>query len=83
MEYDLEISSAVAAIKKAHAKCVCIQLPDGLKPQAGEIATILEKQTGSTILIWAGSCFGSCDTPSGISTLGADMLISWGHSEWR
>ena len=76
MEYDLELEAAVKAIKKANAKTVCIQLPDGLKQRATEIAEYLQKNTKAKIVIWAGSCFGACDIPN----VQADLLIQWGHS---
>jgi len=77
--YDLELDRAVAKIKKEKAKTVCIQLPEGLKPKAKEIVDKLEKETNAKILIWIGSCFGACDVPK----LDVDLLIQWGHSEWR
>lgn len=76
MEYDLELERVVKEIKKKKAKEVCIQLPDGLKPRATEIAEYLEKNTNAKITIWAGSCFGACDIPN----IKADLLIQWGHS---
>jgi 2-(3-amino-3-carboxypropyl)histidine synthase len=82
MEYDLELESVVARIKKENAKSVCIQLPDGLKPQANEIADALHEKTGATIIIWAGSCYGACDVPE-VENLGVDLLIQWGHSAWQ
>lgn len=42
--YDLEINKAIEEIKKNKAKIVCIQLPDGLKPKAKEIADLLEEK---------------------------------------
>jgi len=77
--YELELDKAVAKIKKEKAKTVCIQLPEGLKPKAKEIADKLEKETKAKILIWIGSCFGACDVPD----VKADLLIQWGHSEWK
>lgn len=79
MQYNLELDKAVNEIKKSKAKTVCIQLPDGLKPQANRIADYLEKNTDAQILIYAGSCFGACDTPN----VKADLLIQWGHSKWK
>ncbi|MDI6737730.1 MAG: diphthamide synthesis protein [Nanoarchaeota archaeon] len=76
MEYELELERAAREIKKSRAKTVCIQLPDGLKPRATEIADYLEKNTKAKITIWAGSCFGACDIPN----VKADLLIQWGHS---
>lgn len=76
MEYDLELKRAVTAIRKSRAKTVCIQLPDGLKPKATDIADYLERNTNAKVVIWAGSCFGACDIPN----VQADLLIQWGHS---
>lgn len=83
--YDLELSKVIDRIKQTNSKNVCIQLPDGLKPYAKEIK---ERITGEfrdkiNVFIWAGSCFGSCDVPHGLDKLGIDLLIQWGHSEWR
>ena len=80
MNYNLELERAVKEIKESKAKTVCIQLPDGLKPKAKEIADYIEKKTDALVLIWAGSCFGSCDIPK---VDGIDLLIQWGHSEWK
>jgi 2-(3-amino-3-carboxypropyl)histidine synthase len=80
MEYDLELDRAVREIKKQKARLVCIQLPDGLKPEANKIKDILEKNTDAEILIWLGSCYGACDVPK---LDDVDLLIQWGHSEWE
>ena len=82
MDYDLELNKAVKEIKVNKAKLVCIQLPDGLKRYAKDIQTELEKKTNAQILIWLGSCYGACDTPN-IEKYNIDLLIQWGHSEWK
>lgn len=79
-DYDLELEKAVSRIKKSKAKLVCIQLPDGLKNKATEIAEFLEKQTHAKILIWMSTCFGACDVPQLPKEV--DLLIQFGHSEW-
>ena len=80
MEYDLELEKAIMEIKKQKAKKVCIQLPDGLKQKATEIADDLKKEMDAKILIWADTCFGACDVPD---LKDVDLLIQWGHSEWK
>jgi len=80
MEYDLEMDKAIDKIKKSKAKLVCIQLPDGLKPESENIQIEIEKKTKSKVMIWFGSCFGACDIPN---IKEADLLIQWGHSEWK
>jgi len=83
--YSLELKKAVSEIRKAGAKSVCIQLPDGLKPLAGEISDYIEKNTKAKTIIWLGSCFGACDLPSGLENLKIDFTIQWGHTsfEWK
>ena len=83
-DYDLELEKVVKGIKKAKAKLVCIQLPDGLKSKATEISDFIEENTSAKVLIWLGTCFGACDTPP-IEKLKpkVDLLIQWGHSEWK
>lgn len=80
--YNLELDKVAKQIKQEKAKLVCIQLPDGLKPQATEIAKKLKQKTNSEIIIWAGSCYGACDTPLGLKELGVDLLVQFGHSAW-
>lgn len=80
--YDLDLPKAVAKIRESGAKTVCVQLPEGLKPQAGDIARELERATGATIVTWLGSCYGACDVPLQVEQLGVDLLIQWGHQEW-
>ena len=82
MDYNLEMERVIKTIKKEKASLVCIQLPDGLKPRAKEISDEIEEKTNADVLIWAGSCFGSCDVPS-LDKLKVDLLIQFGHSEWK
>ena len=78
MDYDLMLDYAEKLIDKHKAKKVLIQLPDGLKPQAQKIVDHFQKK-GIECLIWAGSCFGSCDVPLEVDKLGVDLILQWGH----
>lgn len=82
MDYDLELDKVVEIIKKEKAKLVCIQLVDGLKPKALEIANYLEKNAKVRILTWMGSCFGACDIPLELKNLNIDLLIQFGHNKF-
>ncbi|MEE9525893.1 MAG: diphthamide synthesis protein [Candidatus Woesearchaeota archaeon] len=82
-KYDLELNKAIEKIKKSKAKLVCIQLPDGLKSKARDIQTEIESNTSAKVIIWLGSCYGACDIPLHIKKQGIDLLIQWGHSEWK
>jgi len=78
INYDLELEKAANKINEEKANLVCIQLPDGLKEKATEIAKYLEEKTKAKIIIWLGSCWGACDVPN----MDVDLLIQWGHSDW-
>ncbi|MBI4152464.1 diphthamide synthesis protein [Candidatus Woesearchaeota archaeon] len=81
--YDPELEKAAAKIKEIRAKTVCIQLPDGMKPEAQAIADRLSAETGARTLIWLGSNFGACDIPLGLQRMNVDLLISWGHNKFN
>ncbi len=82
MEYDLELERAVMLVKESKAANVCVQLPDGLKPKAQEVVDFLSSKTDAEIFVWAGSCFGACDTPNLPEGL-FDLVLQWGHSPWK
>lgn len=81
LKLDLELEKLFSALKKSSAKTVLIQLPDGLKPKAKEIQEEVKKKFPKVKLtFWAGSCYGACDVPN---VSGYDLLVQFGHSEWR
>jgi 2-(3-amino-3-carboxypropyl)histidine synthase len=82
-KYNLELEKVVDAIKKEKAKLVCIQLPEGLKQKATEIAELIESSSNAKCIIWMGTCFGACDIPLEIERAGVDMLIQFGHAPWK
>ncbi|MCL6500621.1 MAG: diphthamide synthesis protein [Candidatus Pacearchaeota archaeon] len=82
MHYDFEIGKIVRTIKKEKARTVCLQLPEGLKPEALAIAEEIESRTDAKCLIWLGSCYGACDLPNGLEE-DVDLLIQFGHSPWK
>jgi 2-(3-amino-3-carboxypropyl)histidine synthase len=84
-DYDLELEKVAEKIKNEKAKTVLIQLPDGLKPKANEIKEFLAKKVdkNTKLLFWAGSCFGACDVPLSAKSANVDLIIQFGHSEWR
>jgi 2-(3-amino-3-carboxypropyl)histidine synthase len=82
-KYDLELNKIISEIKKTKAKLVLLQFPDGLKPYATAVVDYLEKETHTEFLIWLGSCFGACDTPTEVEKLKPkiDLVIQFGHNE--
>jgi 2-(3-amino-3-carboxypropyl)histidine synthase len=81
--YNIEIDRIIDEIRKTGAKLICLQLPDGMKPQAADIQKAIETATKAQVLIWGGTCFGSCDLPLEVKNLGVDLLIHFGHAPWQ
>jgi 2-(3-amino-3-carboxypropyl)histidine synthase len=80
-QFDLEEERVKQEILKLGAKRVLIQVPEGLKPEAPRIAKTIEK-LGVQPIISADPCYGACDLASAdAETLGADMIIHFGHSK--
>lgn len=78
-KYNLELDRIVETIKGKKAKNVLIQLPDGLKRYATEIADFLEQETCAEIRIWLGDCFGACDVPN----TDANLIVQFGHAPFK
>jgi diphthamide biosynthesis enzyme Dph1/Dph2-like protein len=83
MQYNLNIEKVINEINKRKSKLVLIQLPEGLKPKAKEIVDTIKNNTVTDVIIWQGSCYGACDIPENCSGLGVDLIIQWGHNEFR
>ena len=83
MDFELELDRACEKIKEINAKRVGVQVPDGLKHHSDYIQEELESRTDCKVIIWAGSCYGACDLAIDMRRLGCDLLIQWGHTEWK
>ncbi len=81
--YDLEFDKIISKIKKDKLKLILLQFPDGLKQYATTIVDHLKKNTNAEFLIWLGSCFGACDTPTGIEKIKpqVDLVVQFGHND--
>ncbi len=78
---NLELDKFLKSIERTSAKTVLVQLPDGLKPKAKIILGEVKKKFPDVKLtFWSGSCYGACDVPN---VSGFDLLVQFGHSEWR
>jgi len=76
---NLQLNKAIEQIKQADPKTILVQLPDGLKTKIPEIKRELEKNTSAQIYFWLNSCYGACDIPQ----VEVDLLLHFGHSEWK
>lgn len=89
MDYDLELPKIIEearliAIGKRKPLKVCLQFPDGLKADATEIVSELEKGLpDAQFIIWAGTNFGGCDYPWYLKDHDFDLLVNFGHSIFK
>ena len=80
--FDFEEERIKQEIQKLDVKRVLIQMPQGLKPEAPRIAKMVEKM-GVLVLISADPCYGACDIATDeAESLGADLIIHFGHSKF-
>ncbi len=77
--YEIDLEKALKIIRLGGVSRVGVQLPDGLKRAAGEIARIIEG-TGAEVLISGDPCYGACDIDLSLYKM-VDLLIHIGHSE--
>ncbi|HII06421.1 MAG TPA: diphthamide biosynthesis enzyme Dph2 [Methanotrichaceae archaeon] len=67
-------------IKKSGAKIVGIQVPEGLKRMASEVAKEIVEKTGAEVIVSGDPCYGACDVDLDLCRV-ADLVIHIGHSE--
>jgi 2-(3-amino-3-carboxypropyl)histidine synthase len=80
MQFDLEETRLKEEIKKRKPKIVFLQLPEGLKPAAPHLASIVE-DSGALPIVSSDPCYGACDLPlSEAKLLDADLIVHYGHT---
>jgi 2-(3-amino-3-carboxypropyl)histidine synthase len=80
MSFDFEEKRLEEEIKKRKPNVVLLQLPEGLKPEAPRLASIVEA-AGALAVISSDPCYGACDLAvSEAKLLRADLIIHFGHS---
>ncbi|HDP74074.1 MAG TPA: hypothetical protein ENN46_03930 [Candidatus Woesearchaeota archaeon] len=79
---NLDSERVFEIISNERPKILCLQLPDGLKPKAKQLAdSIRERFPKLRVFIWSGSNYGACDVPAELEGF-VDLLISFGHAEF-
>lgn len=80
--FNLKEDMLVNEVQRKKANLVIIQLPEGLKPEGPRLASVIEERTDASAIIIADPCYGACDLAlSEAESLGADMIIHYGHTE--
>ena len=80
-DFDFEEERVRQEIRKFEARRVLIQLPEGLKPKALQVAKTIEEM-GVLPIVSADPCYGACDlAATEAENLKVDMIIHYGHSK--
>ena len=79
--YNFELERIVEQIKVRNAKSVGIQLPEGVRPVATELADTIAAKTGTEVIISGNSCYGACDIDDKLLRI-VDILFHFGHTEY-
>lgn len=83
-DYDFELEKITKEVKKNRAKTVGLQLPEGLKQYAMDIASRIEKETKTKVIILTDVTYGACDLKKQqAEKLGIDLLVHFGHTPLR
>jgi 2-(3-amino-3-carboxypropyl)histidine synthase len=76
-DLDVDIDGAVNAALKRKAKSVVLQVPEGLKRRAGEMADAFERKWISVTLV-GDPCYGACDLAIGtMGRVGSDLRTGY------
>ncbi len=80
--YEFELEKIKELIKERRAIRVGLQLPEGLKTKATDIAAEISQETGAEVIISGNSCYGACDVDEKLERI-VDVLFHFGHTELR
>jgi len=78
--FDLDLDRALELIKKSGAKIVGVQVPEGLKRIASDLAGEIEEKTDAEVIVSGDPCYGACDVDLELCRA-TDLVIHIGHSE--
>ncbi|MCL5976361.1 MAG: diphthamide synthesis protein [Candidatus Parvarchaeota archaeon] len=82
-KYDIDFDSLIDSIREKKYDKVAIQIPDGFKLHALDIADMISENSGAEVYIWGGSTYGACDAPIGLGKFGIKAVIQFGHARFR
>jgi 2-(3-amino-3-carboxypropyl)histidine synthase len=75
-------NSLIKRLKRARAKKIFLQVPEGLKTAVQDIASDMEK-AGFVVFVSIEPCFGACDIRDReAKSIGCDVLVHIGHSDY-
>ena len=78
--FELDLDKALEIIRHSGACRVGLQVPEGLKRAAPNIAKQIKKKTGAEVIISGDPCYGACDIDMALCQE-VDIMLHLGHAE--
>ena len=79
----VKLGNYLEELKKIKPKRILLQLPEGLKIRAPEIASEIEKEIKAEVIISAEPCYGACDLRlDEARILNCDLILHLAHSDF-
>ncbi len=79
---EVDVQALLEELRTRRARLVALQLPEGLKRRAEELAGLIESGTDATVIVSADPCYGACDLMDDeLRALGVDQVVHLGHAE--
>lgn len=82
MAFNFEIQKLIAELKKRKPKKVLVQLPEGIKKKAVEVAETIE-ELGIKVIFSGETCWGGCSVAiQEAKALDVNLIIHFGHAKF-
>ncbi|MEA2046738.1 MAG: diphthamide biosynthesis enzyme Dph2 [Euryarchaeota archaeon] len=78
--FDLDLEGVLELIRKGSIERVGLQVPEGMKRSAPDIAREIEEETDAEVIISGDPCYGACDVDLTLCRE-VNLLIHIGHAE--
>jgi 2-(3-amino-3-carboxypropyl)histidine synthase len=81
--YTFQEDNLIHELNAKKPKRVLLQLPEGLKPKALDLAKLIQEKTSSEVIISGEPLWGACDVAvAEAKTLNCDMILIYGHTKF-
>lgn len=82
-KFDFDLKKVASEVNKKAPKRVLVQLPEGMKMYAYEIADYLDKNTKTEVIVSGDSNWGGCDIAvDEAKNVKADLIVHFGHAKF-
>jgi 2-(3-amino-3-carboxypropyl)histidine synthase len=79
--YKFEEEKLIKEIKEKKPKLILLQLPEGLKKEAFNLAKLIKDKTKTEVIVSGEPCWGACDIAlDEARNLKADLIVLYGHA---